>query len=154
MAQGMNLESLGWLPKPPANFAQSCRSVLGAGDVGRQIRELASYGLDENQLNRLAHVIEKGRRQNYSLAPLTPFRLGILSNCTTDLLVPALVASAARHGFALDCTVAGYGQAVQAALAPASEIHTAKPDAVLIAMDYRGYPLVSSPGNMVSAKAT
>ena len=104
-------------------------------------------------MNRLANALRKARRQRGSLAPLTPFRLAVLANGTTDLLIPALEASAVRHGIDLQCVVAGYGQAVQAALAPDSEIHTAKPDAVLIALDYRGYPLAAAPGNAASAKA-
>jgi FkbH-like protein len=152
MGQNPSLESLCWLPEPPADFAPRCRSILGVSDLGRQIRELASYRLDENQLNRLAHVMEKARRKELERAPLIPFRLGILSNSTTDLLVPALVASAARYGFDLECAVAGYGQAVQAALEPGSEIRTSKPDAVLIALDYRAYPLISQPGNIASAE--
>jgi FkbH-like protein len=154
MTQAWNPESLCWLPAPPADFAQRCRSTLGSEGLGRLIRELASYNLDENQLNRLANVVEKARRQGLSLAPLAPFRLAIVSNSTTDFLIPALMASAARSGLNLECVVAGYGQAVQAALAPDSQIHTAKPDAVLVALDYRDYPFVTSPGNAEQAKAT
>jgi FkbH-like protein len=147
------MEALYWLPRPPTDFTERCRGALEASDPGRRVRELASYGLDENQLCRLANLIEKAHRRNRSLAPLTPFRLGILSNSTVELLVPALVASAARHGFDLECVAAGYGQAVQAALAPGSEIHTSKPDAVLIALDYRAYPLMSRPGDAAAAKS-
>jgi FkbH-like protein len=148
------LESLYWLPKPPDDFARRCRAILDSNELGRHIRELASYDLDENQLNRLANGIWKARLQACSLAPLTPFRLGILSNSTTDLLVPVLVASAARYGFALECVVAGYGQAVQAALSADSEIHMVRPDAVLIALDYRSFPLACIPGDVALANET
>jgi len=152
MAHSLNLESLFWLPKPPPDFGQRCRSIHDGNSVGQQLRELASYDLDENQLNRLANAIVKARREKRSLLPLAPFRLGILSNSTTDLLVPPLMASAVRYGFDLECVVAGYGQVVQTALAPDSTIHKAKPDAVLIALDYRDYPLAFSPGNGEAAK--
>lgn len=123
-----------------------------AADTGRRIRELASCNLDENQLNRLANAMAKARRQGRSLAPLAPFRLGIVSNSTTELLIPPLVASAARYGFDLECIVAGYGQAIQTALSADSDIHATKPDAVLIALDYRAYPMAARLGDAHAAK--
>jgi FkbH-like protein len=153
--QSPNLESLHWLPKPPADFAQRCRGTLETpNDLGQQIRALASYDLDENQLNRVANVIRKAQDRGHSLSPLKHFRLGMISNSTTDFIVPALISSAARHGIALECVCSDYGQVVQTALAPESEVNRAKPDAVLIAVDYRGYPLVSQPpGNAEAAEA-
>jgi FkbH-like protein len=121
-------------------------------EPGGEIRNLASYRVGENQLNRLAQAIEKARRQPNGLAPLSPFRLGILSNSTTELMLPSLVATGARYGFALECVPAGYGQAVQAALAPGLEMSVSKLDAVLVAIDYRGYPLDVQPGNRTAAK--
>ena len=73
-----------------------------AGDAGSQIRWLASTALDENQLVRLSRAIQKLRDSNHPLAPLTPYRLAILSNSTTDFFPPVLTATAARHGLALD----------------------------------------------------
>jgi hypothetical protein len=58
--------------------------------------------MDLNQLTKLAKVIDKARSSAHGLDPLTPFRLAVLSNSTIDLIVPALVASAARHGIALE----------------------------------------------------
>src|SRR5271165_1434855 len=102
--QGWNPETLNWLPKPPPDFAQRCRQILETpGDLGNRVRALASHDLDENQLNRIANVIGKAEAQELSLAPLQPFRLGILSNSTTDFIVPAFIASACRHGIALEC---------------------------------------------------
>ena len=57
------------------------------------------------------------------------------------------MATAARHGIALDCIEANFGQAVQEALIPESLINQAQPDAVLIAIDHRGLPLRPSPGD-------
>src|SRR6516165_8200401 len=103
---------LAWLPAPPDDFAARCRRLEQdpGTSLGRSIRELASHSLDENQLTRLARVIERVRPREGSLASLAPFRLGIISNSTTHLLAPALVATAARHGFALECIEADYGQ--------------------------------------------
>ena len=147
---------LEWLPRAPEDFAQQCRGLAAddEGPLGRRVRALASFGLDGNQLERLARAIGRLVKEGRSLAPLAPFRLGVISNATTHLLAPALVASAARHGFALECIEAEYGQVMQEALAPDSTLARAKPDAVLIALDYRGLPFRLSPGDAEAADAT
>ena len=98
-------------------FNHLCRSVQdGPEDAGSQIRWLASTALDENQLVRLSRAIQKLRDSNHPLAPLTPYRLAILRHSTTDFFPPVLTATAARHGLALDCIAAGYGQVMQESL--------------------------------------
>jgi FkbH-like protein len=147
--------SLGWLPRPPADFATECRAVLGAGaELVNRLRWLASHALDDVQLSRLATQVTRARAAGHALAPLTPFRLGLISNATTDFVVPALVATALRHGIALECVAAPFGQVVQQALSADSEIRQAKLDAVLIALDFRGLPLRASPGDAAAAAAT
>jgi FkbH-like protein len=137
---------LAWLPSPPPDFRKQVHAVAKQpSDVGRAIRALASFALDENQLNWLAKAINQVTKEGRSLNPLTPFRLGILGNGTLDFLIPALTASAARHGFALECVKADYDQAIQEALSPTSVINHAKPNAVLIVLDYRGFPLRFTP---------
>jgi FkbH-like protein len=147
--------SLCWLPKPPADFAAQCRAT-GQQDenLGRRLQALASHALDENQLNHLAKAIELARKAGRSLAPLVPFRLGIISNATSHFLVPTLIATAARHGIALECIEAEFGQLMQEALTPTSSINRAKPDAVLLAVDYRGLPLHVSLGDPEAAQQT
>ncbi len=143
---------LGWLPRQPKNFGSLCNTALETSeDLGLTIRTLATYGLDENALNKLAKLIETAKAKPLSL---TPFRLGIISNSTTDFLTPSLVATAARHGFVLDCIQADFGQTVQEAVNPASSLNQAKLDAVLIAIDYRGLPLQTSPDDQVAHDAT
>lgn len=102
---------------------------------------LAGYALDESQLRQLAARIEMLRAEGRSLAPLAPLRLGLLGNATLEPLVPALIATAARHGVDLECTKADYAQTLQEALSPDSLTNRAKPDAVLLALDHRGLPL-------------
>src|SRR5262249_21052020 len=79
--------------------------------------------------------------QNFTLSPLTPFKLGLIGNGTLDFLAPALIASAARHGIALECVQAEYGVTLQEALDTQSRINQARPDAVLLVIDHRGLPL-------------
>jgi hypothetical protein len=151
---------LSWLPQPPLDFNAQCRSLIpsfsGAPfaqpeDPGKTIRRLASHALDDNQLNRLAKAIGKAGEGGRSLKPLVPFKLGLLSNSTTDFVVPCLIASAARHGIALECVTANYDQVMQDALAPDSSINQAKPDAVLVAIDYRALPLRAKLGSVEDA---
>jgi FkbH-like protein len=136
---------LSWLPRSPLDFNAKCRTVLdGDGQPGKRLKALASFALDENQLIRLAKVISKAIASHISLEPLTSFRLGVLSNSTAAFIVPSIVATAARHGIALECIEADYDQVVQAALSPVSPVNSAKPDAVLVAIDYRALPLRST----------
>jgi FkbH-like protein len=147
--------SLGWLPKAPLDFRFRCRSITQVeSDLGNDLRALASYCLDSNQLDHLAKIIEHARQTGRTLQPLIPFRLGLLSNSTVDFLVPALTATAARHGVALEVISCGYDQAVQEALSPDSSINRAKPDAVLVALDHRGLSLASSAADEALGKAS
>src|SRR3954454_16204425 len=110
-------QDLSWLPPPPAEFNQLCRSVPNQPEkAGSQIRSLASTALDENQLVRLSRVIRKLRASDCSLAPLTEYRLAILSNATTEFFPPVLTGTAARHGLALECIATDYGQVMQESL--------------------------------------
>ncbi|HEX3653030.1 MAG TPA: HAD-IIIC family phosphatase [Rhizomicrobium sp.] len=61
----------------------------------------------------------------------------MLAGATSDLLVDDLVAAACRHGIALEIVPAPYDQVVQQALDPASLVNTARPDAILVAVDHR-----------------
>lgn len=145
---------MAWLPRPLPVFSDSCKAALQAEDgLGRRLRALASQALDSNQLAKLGRIIARARAKGCPLPPLVPFRLGLISNSTTDFLVPALVATAARHGIDLECVSAAYDQVVQEALSPESTINRAKPDAVLIALDYRGLPLRPAPGDSAAAAA-
>jgi len=139
---------LAWLPRPPEDFAAQCKQLaLSGGDVGRQLRFLASHSLNERQLARLGRTIHSLRATGHRLQPLVPFRLGLIGNGTLDLVIPILVATAARRGFALECITGAYDQFLQDALQPDSLLNRAKPDAVLIALDHRGLALQPAPGN-------
>ena len=147
------LDSLAWLPPPPPDFTTICRGVPASPqDFGQCLQWLASHALDEIQLNQLAKQVARAREAGHSLAPLTPFKLGLISNATTDLICPALVATALRHGIALECVQAPFGQVAQQALSSGSEIKRARPDAVLVAADFRGLPLRPTPGDETAAR--
>jgi FkbH-like protein len=139
---------LQWLPRAPHDFSGRLKALGNlTSSLGIELRALALHALDLNQLTKLAKIIGKARSEGESLDPLTPFRLAVLSNSTIDLIVPALVASAARHGIALEVIQPSYDQVAQEALTPNSRMNSSKPDAVLLALDYRALPLKLSLGD-------
>jgi FkbH-like protein len=144
---------LPWLCSAPAGFSDRCEALLGtAGARGTQVRALATHDLDESKLNRLAKVIRSLQARPGALQPLTPFRLGITSNATTHYLVSPLIATAARYGIALECIEGEFDQSLQEALNPDSGMNRSRPDAVLVAIDYRGLPLHSAPSDAAGAE--
>jgi FkbH-like protein len=145
---------LEWLPRAPEDFSARVKALLGApGGAGREFQSLALNALDLNQMTKLAKALVKTRSEGKSLEPLTPFRLALLSNSTIDMIVPALVASAARHGIALEVITPSYDQVAQEALTPDSKVNSSKPDAVLFALDYRALPLRLALGDAEAAAA-
>jgi FkbH-like protein len=144
---------LRWLPRVPSDFTSRLKALESSSAPAREIQALAGYGLDLNQLTKLAKAIHKARSENKSLDPLTPFRLAVLSNSTIDLIVPTLVASAARHGIALEIIQPAYDQVAQEALTPDSKVNSSRPDGVLFALDYRALPLKLSLGDQDASAA-
>jgi FkbH-like protein len=146
---------LQWLPRAPEDYSARLKALAhSSGPLGREVRALALHALDLNQLTKLAKSIDKMRSDSRALAPLTPFRLAVVSNSTIDLIVPALVASAARHSIALEVIQPSYDQAAQEALTPDSKVNSSKPDAVLFALDYRALPLKLSLSDDKTSSAT
>jgi FkbH-like protein len=143
---------LAWLPAVEDFRAACARLLEGDGPCGRAVRDLARRRLSETQLSRLASTIGVLRDQGRSLAPLSPFKLGVIGNGTLDLIGPALVATAARHGLDLQCVTVAYGAAVQEAVSPDSALNRAGCDAVLIALDHRGLPLRPSQSDIAGAE--
>jgi len=146
---------LRWLPTVPENFGILLKALeTSSGPIGRNIQFLAAHRLDLNQLTRLAKAIGKAKSEGKQLEPLVKFKLAVVSNSTIDLIVPALVASAARYGIALDVIQPSYDQVAQEALTPNSRVNNAKPDAVLFALDYRALPLKFSVGDSTACNAS
>lgn len=149
-----SISDLSWLVQPPADFSVKCRELKpDTPDLGRRIQALANCAMDGNHLQKLANSIRKLQATDASLAPLTPIRLGILGNGTQDFVAPALVASAARHGLALETVKGEYDQVLQEATDEDSAINAFRPHAVLIAVDYRALPWQPTPGDAGTAMA-
>lgn len=146
---------LQWLPRAEADFSARLKALSEAdSSLGLEIQALANQSLDLNQLTRLAKTIARLSSGDKALQPLSLFRLAVLANSTMNFIVPALVASAARYGVALEAIQAPYDQVAQEALDPSSRTNIAKPDAVLFALDYRALPLRLSLSDKEAAAAT
>jgi FkbH-like protein len=135
------------LPPQPVNFRELCSQADTAdGARGDVLRGLANHRLDGNALHRLSRSVTAAiAAEAYS--PLSRFSLGMISNGTTELLVPALVGSAARHGIALSVVAAPFGVTTQAALNPDAVWPAVDLDAVLAALDHRAFFDQNSPAS-------
>jgi FkbH-like protein len=132
---------LPWLPRLGTDFRDRLRALEAdtTADWGTALRALTSEAFGVNQAIAVAKSIERLRSRKTQA--LSSFRLGLVSNATTDFLKPLLIATAARFGILLEIIAADFGQATQEAFDPSSRVNTAKPDAVLLSLDFRGLPL-------------
>ena len=133
---------LGWLPAPPSDFDTRLRGIANQLETaGTSLRALASYALDENQLTKIARAAAKARTAGSLLTPLVPYKLGVLSNATTDFIAAAIAGTGPRAGFAIEPVIGTYDQALQDSMNPGSAINASGVKAVLIAIDWHGLPL-------------
>jgi FkbH-like protein len=135
-------EDLSWLPQPPQDFAQ--RLVDAAN--GNDLLALAKFSLDENQLRRLYKKTLALQNELVNLLPMTDIKIGIISNATTKLALPALVGTALRFGISLQVFEADFNQIAQEAFSSDSAFIGQNLNVVLVAIDYRGLPLSPCPG--------
>lgn len=142
----MNPATLPWLPKPPENFRQLCATLPNlAENPGPALLRAAACALDNNQLHSLARAYAKILTKHPDSLGLTPIRLGILSNATVDLLLPAIIASGLRYGLAVEVIVPPFGQVMQAVTDPDSGLWSGRLDVVLLMLDHRGHGLHDMP---------
>jgi FkbH-like protein len=145
---------LAWLPDAPSDFDARIRALTAEpGSIGAALRTVASHALNDNQLARIARRVARARANAQSLAPLTPFTLGILSNATPDFIASAIAGTGPRFGLAIETVTGAYDQALQDSMNPSSAINAAGVNAVLIAIDWRGLPLRGSLGSRADAEA-
>jgi FkbH-like protein len=152
MAAGhLDFAELPWLPRTAADFRDRLRAIDPGpdGDVeadwGPAMRTLSTQFLSLNQAVAVANTLERLRARKPSQA-LAKFKLGLVGNSTTDFLKPMLIASALRHGVALEVVSTEFGQLVQEAVDPNSKLNRAKLDGVLLAIDFRGLPFRTGAG--------
>lgn len=131
---------LAWLEMPPPDWRENLRAAKAHPLPGPLFRQLARYRLTGSQLSLLGAALRDAQGCGKPLDPLQPLRLGIAGSGTIDMIVPQLIASAARHGIALECVVTPYGQAYQQAIDATSALRSAGCDLVLIAMLWHDVP--------------
>ncbi|UGY22036.1 HAD-IIIC family phosphatase [Bradyrhizobium septentrionale] len=132
------LTLLSHLPEAPEDFRKRCREATDA----RSLVRLAGYRLDGTRLEQLARA--KSRLEDGM--SLDRFRLGVLSNSTTDFLPAAFAATGLRYGLDVDIAVGEYGRLLSEAVDPSSRIYHPPCDAVLLALDHRGFPATLQAG--------
>ena len=136
-------EDLLWLPHPPQDFSQR---LIASSNI-EDLCKLVKYSLEENQLSRLYKKFQSLQKEPTSLLSLTSMNIGIISNATTKLTVPALVATALRFGIALKVVEAEFDQIAQEAFSEESFFKDQNFDFILVAIDYRGLPFSIKPGD-------
>jgi FkbH-like protein len=133
-----SITALPWLPAPPDDFLERCGALPEASpSPGEAVAFLASHRLSPQQALALSRAMNRCRSDGRTLAPLSPFRLGVLASATYDLVNDCIPAAAARHGVAAELVTAPYDQVMQQALDMNSDVNRAHCDAVLIAVDHR-----------------
>lgn len=141
----LRIIDLPWLLKAPTDLRERLATIARApGDEwDAPVRTLATHRLDARETALIAKTLA-GLRTRGTPHSLATIKLGIVSNGTTDLIRPALEVAALRHGVLLEIVAAEFDQSMQQAMDPGSTINRARPDAVLVAIDHRGYPFGSA----------
>lgn len=137
---------LPWLPPAPADFSARCRALRDGHAAGADFQFLAGHRLTAVQAASFRRSFERWLASGGSLAPLSRFKLAILSNATIDFIADEIPAGAARHGIAIELVLPDFDQVMQQVLDPASQTNASRPDAVLLALDYRWLGLSSFAG--------
>jgi FkbH-like protein len=141
---------LPWLEPPSRDFRNLVRALAHSTDASqKQARRLSLQRLNINQLHLLGNAIGEMTETKAERV-----RLGVLSNGTTELLLPPLAASALRHGVWLQTVGSAFDQVAAEALNAESSINLARCHFVLLAVDHRGLPLTPSPGDLGAAQAS
>ena len=146
--------NLGWLMRAPDDFSDRVKALRGgdAEGLGAGLRGLAQFALNAGQLGRVANLVRQAVA-GVSPGPLVPFRLGLIATGTTGFIIPAIIGTGARHGFAIEIVAADYGQHMQAAIDPNSAINRAGLDAVLVAIDHHALRLEAPANDGAAAEA-
>lgn len=130
---GFSMEGLSWLPEAPAEFRKLTRALgQEAPATGAALQALATHALDVNRLGQLDKAVTR-LDPEIDWGTVSPVRLALLAEGTTDYTAPAIRASALRHGVRVTLYVPAYGQTALEAMSPDSGLARFGADAVLIA---------------------
>jgi FkbH-like protein len=140
----MNPFGMPWLLRAPGDFKARAKAVTNSVSPDeKELRRLAAFALDLNDLGTLGKTVGKHRELLISKMGFSPLKLGIVASHTMDYVATALPGTGLRHGLMVDVVLAGYGQAAQEVLDPESNFATQHLDFVLLAFDFRALGLSS-----------
>ena len=143
-----------WLTRPPRDVQSRIAKLRNMSvGLGPEIRDVARSALGLIQLVQLADVITDALDKRKTLKPLLPLRIALISNSTIALTTPALIASAARYGIALEIIGPTPALVEQECLAPESLVNSSEADLVLFALDYHALQLKPGDNTPESADA-
>ena len=139
---------LPWLPAALPDFTAACRTLRSTQPFdAAAFRRLATLRLNLQQLTTLARALPK----TVAEMPAGALRLSVLSNATTDLLTPAIAATAPRHDLWFEVRAGAFGTYAQEVMDLASQTHQWHPDLALLALDYRAFDLRVCAGDEAQA---
>jgi len=154
---GLPIRDLGWLERPGEDWRTRLKALTAGKETvpGAALAALARPALNLDRLIALDRVRTKlGGRLDP--AGLTPLRVALMADATTDYLAPALRASALRHELLVETHVPAYGEALAEALAEDGALADFGAEAVLVASDYRSLGLAAprtDPGEAAAVAA-
>lgn len=144
--------SLPWLLPAPFDFKIRARVAFAAPlPDPPEIRKLGAFALDLTNLEIMGRIVEKHGAALIRDTGLTPFRLGIASSHTMDYVARALPGTAVRHNLIVHVHLARLRYDPMQLLIPDSELGGERPDAVLVALDYRVLGLADAQFNTQEA---
>lgn len=111
-------------------------AALASGNVD-QIRVASRRLLHEATSPARAARFLRGAVEKAAPTGLKPFRVGILSSFTINMVHDPLIAHGLTEGLAVDIYQAGYDQYHQEILSPDSGLYLYEPDAIVLAVDER-----------------
>ena len=130
----MRIAELPWLPAPPEDLKARIADLASATEPGSAIHSLATHALDPRDLRRLGKEVARFIADGADLAPLSAFKLAILSDRTFDFVAETLPASAARHGVALTLRTAPAGLVEGELADERSATQSFAPDGIMLAL--------------------
>ena len=132
--------NLPWLPPAPDDFRARCKALAARPDApGLQVRALASYRLNADQIATLSKAIRKLKGDGASFEPLVPITIALVGDGSHELIVDALAGTAARHGIHLSVVEVPFNSGEMMALDAASPLQRARPDVVVLNFTYRAF---------------
>jgi FkbH-like protein len=128
---------LSWLPRQSDwNGSLNAARRMPASEAAPRLVELANSRIDFVQTAKLDRVLQQfGESLRPHLSRTPPVRLALIGSSTLAHLVPAIRVAAVRRGFWVDVLEGHYGMYRQELVESKSDLHSFKPDVVLIALD-------------------